>query len=479
MSDVFSTAAVDLAAMVKAREISPVELMRLHIQRIERVNPALNAVVVERFDAARAEAKSAEERLMKEKPESLPAFHGVPCTIKEFMGIEGMPNTGGVVAHENRKATRDATVVARVRAAGAIPMGLTNVPEGGLWMETECKVYGRTNNPWNVKRTPGGSSGGEGAIIAAGASPFGLGADVGGSIRIPAAFCGIFGHKPSGRLVPTTGHFPAADDPIAHALCLGPMTRSARDLMPLLRIIAGPDGECAAAREMPLGDPESVRLDGMKVVILDNGGRPRIRRSMQEAIQRAAAALEARGARVETLEIPELRLGVEIWGGMLSDGADPDAYKTTLSPDRPLQLHKEFVRVMLGRSRHTAAALMMAVGDVAAKKMPGRAKKMAALGLALRNRIEEAVGDNGVFLYPPYTRAAPRHYLPMVTALDGACTCVFNGMEFPITVAPVGFDPDGMPLAVQIGAKRGQDHVSIAAALAIEADLGGWRPAMP
>src|SRR6185503_363040 len=156
----------------------------------------------------------------------------------------------GLVARKGRLATQDAVAVARLRAAGAIPLGVTNVSELCMWMESDNRVYGRTNNPYDQARTVGGSSGGEGAIIGAGGAPFGVGSDIGGSIRIPAAFCGVVGHKPSGRLVPNTGQFPPAEGPANAYLGTGPLVRRVRDVWPLLRVMAGPDGHdpvCAPA----------------------------------------------------------------------------------------------------------------------------------------------------------------------------------------------------------------------------------------
>src|SRR5262249_8717417 len=151
--------------------------------------------------------------------------------------------TGGLYARRGKPATRDATAVKRLRAAGAIPLGVTNVSELCMWMESANTVYGRTSNPYDLARTPGGRSGGEGAIVGAGASPVGLGSDVGGSIRMPAFFCGVFGHKPTGGLIPNTGQFPIAENDALRYLTTGPLCRRAEDLWPIVRTLAGPDGE--------------------------------------------------------------------------------------------------------------------------------------------------------------------------------------------------------------------------------------------
>ena len=173
---------------MRAGTVTPTDLVQAHIDRVQQVNPLLNAMVADRFDTALAEARHAEARLAASREEggsNLPPFLGVPCTIKEFFSVQGLPKTGGMLAHKGRISDHDAPTVARLRQAGFIVLGVTNAPEGGLWMETTNLVYGRTNNPWDLRRTSGGSSGGEGALVAAGACPVGLGSDIGGSIRIP------------------------------------------------------------------------------------------------------------------------------------------------------------------------------------------------------------------------------------------------------------------------------------------------------
>ncbi len=241
-TDTMSLSAVALAKLIREGDLTSRQVVEAHIQRIEAVNPALNAVVADRFEAAREAATAADTRRAQSKnPEALPPLLGVPCTVKEFIAVKGMPQTGGLWVRRERRAQHDAVVVQRIKAAGAIVLGVTNAPEGGLSPETFNLVHGRTKNPWNLDRTCGGSSGGEGAIIAAGGSPFGLGSDVGGSVRLPSAFCGIAGHKPTGRMVPNTGHWPRGSGMLDAYLAIGPMARHVSDLMPLLRIMAGPD----------------------------------------------------------------------------------------------------------------------------------------------------------------------------------------------------------------------------------------------
>ena len=205
--------ASEMARALRAGEVSSLELVELHIARIKAVNPVLNAVVAERYELARQEARAADEALAAAgDEEALSPLLGVPCSIKECFALEGMPQASGLVKRKDIRATSDATTVARLRQAGAIPVGVTNTSELCMWMESANRLYGRTSNPYDPTRIVGGSSGGEGAIVGAGGTPFGLGSDIGGSIRMPAFFNGVFGHKPSGGLVPGTGQYPMAEN---------------------------------------------------------------------------------------------------------------------------------------------------------------------------------------------------------------------------------------------------------------------------
>src|SRR5436305_2524736 len=208
-SSLTERSAVDLARAIRTGETSSREVVEAHIERLELTHPRLNAVVVDRYDAARQDADAADELVRSTTDtDTLPPFHGVPCTIKEAIAMKGMPNCAGLVSRAAWRAPENAPTVQRMIDAGAIPLGVTNTPELCLWIETENRQYGRTHNAYDMSRTAGGSSGGEGAVVGAGGSPLGLGADIGGSIRLPAFFNGVFGLKPSPGLVPSTGQFP-------------------------------------------------------------------------------------------------------------------------------------------------------------------------------------------------------------------------------------------------------------------------------
>ena len=229
MDDVIYASATDLARAIRAKAISSAEVVQVYLQRIEAVNPHLNAVVQLRPEAALAEARAADAALARRQV--LGPLHGVPMTIKDSLDTAGIITTGGTTGRASFVPAQDATVVARLRQAGAILLGKTNTPELTLWGETDNLVYGRTNNPFDLTRTPGGSSGGAAAIIAAGGSPLDIGSDTRGSIRLPAHFNGIAGIKPTSGRVPRTGHIVPWGLGAVDALTqLGPLARSVEDL---------------------------------------------------------------------------------------------------------------------------------------------------------------------------------------------------------------------------------------------------------
>src|SRR5215469_7847359 len=232
-----SRSAAELASMLARGEVSAVEAVEAHIEQIERVNPKLNAVVFKRYDAARAEAKQADARRAQGEP--LLPLHGVPITIKECLDLEGTPSTFGLPSRANSLAHQDDVYVARMRQAGAIILGKTNVSQLLLYYESDNPLYGRTNNPWNLERTPGGSSGGQAAIIAAGGSPLGLGTDIGGSLRIPATFCGIASLKPTAGRLPDPGRFSVPIGQRAIVSQVGALARRVADVALGLEIMNG------------------------------------------------------------------------------------------------------------------------------------------------------------------------------------------------------------------------------------------------
>ena len=473
-----------LVDRMRRRELSPVELLEAHIRRVEAVNPVLNCVIAERFDAARMEARAAEREYgSTSTPRRL---LGVPFTVKEMIEVGGMPLTFGSRVRSGRQGESDATVVARLRTAGAIPLGVTNVPEWGMWFESYNDVYGRTNNPWDVRFTPGGSSGGEGAAVGAGASVFGVGSDIGGSVRMPAAFCGVYGHKPTTGMLPLTGHYPVyaggRDSGIpkrAPYVTIGTMTRSAGDIAPLMRTMAGRDGTDPNAEPVAFLDPARVDWRGRRVLLLRS---PQVRRAartapeLSGAVERAGALLAERGAAVE--EAPEqlIRHAGDIWFAALQM-VGGSSFTEVLTEGRGMLLELEVARTLLGMGRYSWPALFFCMGERVGRKKERALRSALREGRRLAARYRELLGQDGVLVLPVHPHTAPRHNAAVLRPFDFLYTAAFNALRVPATAAPCGFDARGLPLAVQFTSARGNDHLTIAAAAVVEDAMPSWRPA--
>lgn len=474
---ILSSSAIALARAIREREVTSREVVDVHVARIERVNPTIRAMVRDRFDDARRDADAADARIRDGAGADLPPLHGVPITIKEAIACEGMPNTSGLWTRRDHVAERDATAVRRLKDAGGIVLGVSNVSELCMWMESSNKVWGRTNNAYDPARTAGGSSGGEGALVGAGCSPLGLGSDVGGSIRMPAFFNGVFGHKPTGGLVPNTGHYPPATNQLQRYVTTGPIARRAEDLLPALRILAGPDGveeRCIPSCLPPAGT--RVELRGRTAFVVRSNGIFEVERPMLDALDRAARALGAAGMRIEERKIPAMTRAVEIWSAMLHEGGSVSFKELMGAGADAFAPMRELVRLPLGRSNYTLPGVLLCFLEHVPHLMPERTKKMAALGAELRKEIEGIVGPDGVLLHPSYPTVAPKHHRALLVPFKWIYTAVFNVLEMPVTQVPLGLDARGVPVGVQVAAANGNDHVTIAAAEELERTTGGWVP---
>ena len=345
---------------------------------LERDGARLNAVVVDRFAQAREQARAIDQLIAQSAMrgaglDDLPPLLGVPFTVKESIALEGMPSTAGVLARRDNRPTRTATAVKRLIDAGAIPVGVTNTSELTLWIESENPLYGRTNNPYDISRTAGGSSGGEGAAVGSGGVPFGIGADIGGSIRVPALFCGVFGHKPSSGLVPNTGMWPTSTGDAGQLLAVGPLTRRAEDLMPLLAIIAGPDSQDPLTKPMQLGDPASVSLDGLAVTVVQDSSIRPMGRELRDARERAVGALAAAGRGIRSVSLPAWRGALLPFLAALQNTADGSGSAAALlreGGDEASGLRA----LLFGPGQHTLPTKLTVLAESAARPAPKPAR---------------------------------------------------------------------------------------------------------
>jgi fatty acid amide hydrolase 2 len=469
--------ATALAAGIRSGELTSRQVVEAHIDVLERAQPRLRAIAHERFGHARNEADHADALVARAGPDDeLPPLLGVPCTIKESIAVEGMPNAAGLVARRDHRAERTAPAAQRLLDAGAILLGMTNTSELTMWIETHNRLYGRTSNAYDPKRTAGGSSGGEGAAVGSGGSPVGLGSDIAGSIRIPAFFNGVLGHKPSPGLIPNTGQFPDSPGEASRLLTMGPLTRRAEDLMPLLRILCGPDGEDEYARDVQLGDPGSVRFDGLDVIVSDDASWLPIKGELRDARERAAGALAHAGACLRTESLRSLRRALELYLVALQSTSSV----TLAEVLEAAGAERIRLRALMRRDMpHTIPTVLTVFSERLAGLNPSwRVKRAVAAGRSLQEEIQGVLGD-GVLLHQPHPRVAPRHGRTVGRPWVLTPTAVFNLLGLPVTQVPMGLNAKGLPLGVQVVAAADNDHVTIAVAQELERTFGGWVPPRP
>jgi amidase len=477
MPDVAFSPARKLASLIRRKKIGALELLDHYLARVEKYNPKLNAIIATDFDKARKRAREADRALAKGKPWG--SFHGVPMTIKEAFDVEGLPTTWGVPAYRNNIAKTDAVAVQRWKASGAILFGKTNVPAWLADGQSFNAIYGTTNNPWDLTRTPGGSSGGSSAAIAAGLTGIETGSDIASSIRNPAHICGIFGHKPTYGLCSPRGHAmrdQAAPDDIN---VIGPLARSAVDLEPALDVLAGPD-EIEARGKLTIPPSPRKNLKDFKVGIIISDEVSEVDPEIQERLQALADFLAK--AKVK-----------------ISDKARPD-----IDMKRMQQLFSLLLRSTTSHrltdeqfADNLKAAQALEAGDQSPMAYVTRAMALhhrdwLALNEErhqLRWKWHEYFKSYDVLLAPIFPVAA----LPHTTVPTAQRVYTINGrqrhhsdqifwagyvgaMYLPATAAPIGFTRSGLPVGVQIVGPHYGDRMTIHFARLLEDAFQGFVP---
>lgn len=471
----------DVKKLLEKKESSPVEVLRAYRRQADHVNPLLNALVADRWDEAFLEARALEKKLLQGG--EVPPLAGLPFTAKELFEAKGLPNTLGLEKRRHIRGKANASSIDCLRAAGGIFAGVTNVPEMGLWFETYNKVYGVTSNPYDLSRTAGGSSGGEGAIISAMGSAFGIGSDIGGSIRIPSAFCGLFGHKPTRFCIPFSGHYPmlsGTEEQLSgdgsRLTVVGPMARFADDLIELFQLMAQPDGRDKDVRHKKF-EFNPVSWKGRKVYLMKD---PQIRWTfptdscLKQAVVKAGSYFEEQGAIVEEIDNHLFKDAFEIWNDACAMISGP-SFNESLGQGRSTELGKEFLKMLFGRGSMTLPILAYAAGEKYLKKSleVGRFQHQIA---SLREYLNGILGPQNILLMPTHPRTAFTHHSGKLRPIDFVYTAIWNALDFPVTQAPAGFDNQSLPMGLQIVASRWNDSVSLLAAKEMEKAFGGWRP---
>jgi fatty acid amide hydrolase len=503
-----------MAAEIARGALSAAAVVEAHIARIEEADRQLNAIVIKRYDDARREAGAADERRAAGAP--LGPLHGVPVTIKECIALAGTSATFGLPSRKDAIDSEDERHVKRLRDAGAIVLAKTNVAQLLLFIETENPVYGRTNNPWNLTRSPGGSSGGEGAIIAAGGSPLGLGTDIGGSCRVPAAFCGIAAIKPTAGRVPDPGRFSVPSGQRAIASQLGVLARHVEDVALGLEVING-GADPPSEPPRPLRDFRDVDISKLRVGYYTDDGIFPTSPAPRRAVLEAAEMLRKAGAAVEPWTPPALGEAIELFIGIFF--ADRARGMSALLRGQKLDARLKPAFFMARRSRASLAAIgpllrllgqngladgIRAMGHGDTHHYWRLVERLVDYQAAFLRALDAAPsGPLDLLLAPPSPLPALTHGASGYLGLPGSYSCIANVLGYPAGVVPVtrvraGEEMSrersldlaqrtayivekgsaGLPVGVQLIARPWREHVALAAMAAVEA-AARQRPDFP
>ncbi|MEE2980733.1 MAG: amidase [Pseudomonadota bacterium] len=479
MTDLHFLPAVELVGKLKAREISAVELLDHYLARVERHNPALNAIIWMDPDGARTRARLADEAL--DRGDDWGPLHGLPMTVKESFNVAGSPTTWGDPALAHNVTETNAVLVERLLGAGAIVFGKTNVPLNLADWQSYNAIYGTTNNPWDLALTPGGSSGGSAAALAAGLTGLEAGSDIGASIRNPAHYCGVFGHKPTYGVVPGRGQSLPGGFACADIAVVGPLARSAEDLEVEIDVVAGQDLFEATAWRLELPKARKTDLKDFKVAVMLSDPAAEVDQAYQDRLQDVADQLAAAGATV-------------------SDTARP-----ALDNDRAFEVYIMLLRAATsGRATPEQRDFFEQVVADTAPDDPSYLARMARAVLmphrewlawhnereAMRYPWAEFFRDWDILLCPAATSAAWPHdqegqrhdRVITVNGADQPTTDQMfwagfpNAVYLPSTVAPAGLTPNGLPVGLQAVAAEGEDKTAIEFCKLTGRHIAGFQP---
>jgi Asp-tRNA(Asn)/Glu-tRNA(Gln) amidotransferase A subunit family amidase len=459
----------EMTEAIRQKRISSVELVDAHIARIEQLNPKLNAYVHTHFDEARNEAKAADAAIgVATNLQPLGPLHGVPISMKSSIDVAGWRCECGSRLRRDYVAAADAPLVARLRTAGAVILGNTNVPEFLMAWETDNLLYGRTNSPWNFERTPGGSSGGEAAAISSGCSAGGIGSDGGGSIRVPSHFSGICGLKPTPGRVPATGHFPGSAGPFAQMGVVGPMARTMSDVTRMFEVVAGPDPGDPCAAPVPARRWSDAELRKLRVGYFVEHELAPVTSETAAAVRKAAEALRSQGFQVVEWVPENLDRAWKLWWNLFGR-----AGQMAFSP-------------MLDGQDGEMSQVLREFRARVAQEPPLSATELLDTLLerdVLRARFLAKMEEFPILLCPVSSIPAFRHgerewtihgrnvkYLKAM-----AYSQWFNLLGNPGAVVPCSQSPEGLPIGVQVVARPWEDETALAVAAKIEVACGGFR----
>jgi amidase len=461
VNSLLSLSAAKQAALIRNRELSSVELIETHLRHISAVNPSINAVVELLGERALDQARAADDVLAQGR--SRGPLHGVPFSVKDSMEVEGTRCTAGTLGRASAPlSTADATLVARLRQAGGIPIAKTNLPDLLFAFESDNLLFGRTNNPYDLARTCGGSSGGEAALIAACGSPMGLGSDCAGSVRLPAAFCGIAGIKPTSGRLPRTGHFPPAGGWIEALWQIGPMARQVEDLVLMMGLLTGPDGVDPAVAGVRFSALDEREIGVLRIAFHTDNGCCAAGQEVAAVVRSAAGALapdvtgveEARPSCVSEAYDLEMKL-------LGADGGDS---------------LRAYLAAIGSRRVHPLLTGWLDKLEPYRTSLAGFQRYWAEWD-RYRSEIASFLSRHDAIVCPAYPQPALPHGASTQDAnfRGFGYTMAYNLAGLPGVVVRCGESSSGLPVAVQILAKPWREDVALAIAARLEQALGGWK----
>lgn len=469
-----------LAKKIRSREITSEKLVRLFINRIKEIQPILNCVVEERFDQAIEEAIQADKFVSIHQADDKyleinAPFLGVPFSCKESIAVKGMSNNSGFVSRKKIKALEDSTVIKFMKKAGCILTCVTNTSECCMWIESTNFTTGTTRNPYNLSRIVGGSSGGEGCIISACGSIWGIGSDIGGSIRIPSLFNGIYGHKPSIELIPNEFQFPNFIGMQTSMLSIGPMCRYASDLKHLLTILCGSNNKKFLENFTSNFDLKKLKY----YYIQDLNGNPWVSRpsnDCRKTLFNAVRFIENDLAiEVKEIKLKNLKSCFQIWTSIMSNGLENyEWYKSFLGKELSNPF-LEFVKSIFGlQKKHTFPLICLVMTGL----MKGsNVEYHLSQAQQLKKEVQEILGNDGVLIFPSFPDEIPYHNQTILTnSFDFLYFACLNIFGFPVTQIPMGLNSSGLPTGVQLMANENMDHYTITLAEHFESNFVGWIP---
>ncbi|KAK9884510.1 hypothetical protein WA026_007349 [Henosepilachna vigintioctopunctata] len=473
-NDLLFLTASTLAYKIRKKELKSETVVKCYIERISEVNPHLNAVVEDRFREALEEARQVENivnsKLDEQEIEEQYPLLGVPITIKGSLAVEGLNHSTGMLLR-NKIALKDADAVKRVKEAGAIVLLVSNTPELCLNWETTNKLIGTTRNPYDLRRTVGGSSGGEASLLSSGASIIGIGSDIAGSLRIPMHYCGVWGHKPSPRLISVEGHYPSCpEEEWPDVFQVGPVSRYASDLAMLFEIMVEPEMKSKLKKPIDLTKLKVYYLTEIRNILVS-----RVSTDTKEAVSKAVLHLES---------ISKTSVCQEIDPKLLKFASE-HSYLRLLMIDNVENLfsgkgegaHLEFLRLLFWMSKSVFTTVGYGLLRWWSRVIPERCVKRTFKDIAvIKSKLLEFLDDQSVLVLPVFTREASPHGDVYKMLFNYGYCSIFNSLGFPSTCCPITRTSDGMPIGIQVVGAPNCDRLCLTVAKELERAFGGWVP---